>query len=340
MPNDRAGAPLRNDSDDALRGVVAFDMDGTLLDSMALIGHTAAVLLHQTFGTSFEQAERMYYRTTGKPFELQLQELFPEATPFELQDAARKFHEAKAKTAYPRADFFPEVPKLLKRLDKAGWKLVLTTGAEREMAELILERGGLGFLFDEVLGAKQGTKDQHLREFQRRWPGASIVLVGDSRFDMEAGGSVPGVTLVGRACRLPHWEVSPADMRRWGARWADYRLDRLPEVLEELLPVGGAPGTRGGRAPPERVAPGGSETLRPGALTYTGRKKCTVASCRRRATWRWRSLLLCDDHLREEARSARQRPDFLRQARERPEERAEEQAPVEDPPARSRRSKR
>lgn len=301
--------------DTSPRGVVAFDMDGTLLDSMPLIGRTASTILNQVFGTPVVEAEKMYYRTTGKPFELQLKELYPEATPFELVDTARKFHEAKAKTAYPRASFFPEVPKLLKRLDQAGWKLVLSTGAEREMAELILERGGLGFFFETVLGAQQGTKDQHLRQFQDRWPNVPLVLVGDSRFDMEAGRSVEGVTVLGRACHLHNWEVSPADMRRWGASWADYALDQLPQVLDELFPLGSEKAKRVPPPPQPASTRMGRNLTSGGAVTYTGRKRCTVASCGRRASWRWKRLLLCDEHLREEASSAVQRTQYLKEAR-------------------------
>ncbi|MDE1821921.1 MAG: HAD family hydrolase [Euryarchaeota archaeon] len=297
------------------RGVLAFDLDGTLLDSMRPIGTTASQVLHEVFGTSREEAARQYYRTTGKPFELQLRELYPEATPFELQNAANKFHELKVKNAYAHASFFPEVPKLLKRLDQAGWKLVISTGAEREMAEVLLEREGLGFFFEEVRGAKQGTKDAHLRAFHEKWPHVPLVLVGDSQFDMETGRKVKGVTLLGRACLLPSWSISPADLRRWGATWADYHLDRVPEVLEELFPRATAPGTR---VPKVLTGRGPGRNLRVyegGATTYVGKKKCNVASCRHRATWHWKNTLLCDDHLREEARSARHRNDFLKEAR-------------------------
>ncbi len=312
--------PSNSPARPTVRGVVAFDMDGTLLDSMPLIGRTAASILHETFGTPYPEAELQYYRTTGKPFELQLEELYPDATPYELQTTAKRFHEEKAKNAYAHARFFPEVPRVLKLLDRAGWKLVVSTGAEREMAEVVLEREGLGFLFEEVRGAQQGTKDAHLRSFAERWPGLPLVLVGDSRFDMEAGGHVPGVTVLGRACRLDHWEVTPADMRRWGARWADYSLENLPGVLEELFPLSA------GSAASDRPGAAGAPDIEAGARTYTGRRKCDVASCARQATWRWLRAYLCDDHLREEARSARARGSLLRATEE--EEKGERRPPV------------
>jgi phosphoglycolate phosphatase-like HAD superfamily hydrolase len=296
------------------RGVVAFDMDGTLLDDMAAIASSAAKVLHTVFGTSPLEGERMYLRTTGKPFELQLRELYPEATPFELVDAARRFHDAKVAEAYKEAHLFPEVPKLLKRLDQGGWKLVLSTGAEKEMAEVILEREGVGFLFEQFRGAAQGTKVQHLREFRKQWPHGQVVMVGDSRFDMQAARTVKGVTAIGRACLLRSWAVAPADLRRWGAAWADYDLSSLPEVLDELLPAPGAEGrvrpmfTRRGPGPNAKV-----HTT--GAQYYSGDQLCVVSGCRRKAGWSWQGAFFCDHHIAEEARSAEFRKTALKEAR-------------------------
>lgn len=299
----------------ARRGVVAFDLDGTLLDDMAQIGASAAKVLNQVFGTPAHEAERQYFRTTGKPFELQLRELYPEATPFELTDAARKFHDAKVEDAYKRAVLFPEVPKMLKRLDQAGWVLVVSTGAEREMAEVVLEREGVGFLFEEVRGAAQGTKVQHLREYRKLWPKVPLALVGDSRFDMQSARSVKGVSALGRACLLRSWAVSPADLRRWGASWADYTLEPVPEVLDELFPPPGqiAPRprlyTRKGPGPSARVH-------ERGAQTYEGEHACVVNGCHQPAAWSWQGAFFCDRHISDEARSVEFRTLALKEARQ------------------------
>lgn len=298
------------------RGVVVFDMDGTLLDDMPQIGQTAAQVLHEVFGTALPEAERQYFRTTGKPFELQLREIYPEATPFELVDAARRFHDAKVKDAYAHAAHFPEVPRMLKRLDQAGWALAIATGAEREMAEVILEREGLRFFFEDVLGAAQGTKEVHLRAYQKRWPRLPLVLVGDSRYDLESARKVPGVVAIGRACLFRSWAISPADMRRWGAAWSDYSLESLPEVLNELFPPGGRAG--GGETVKLFTArvPGPSlRVFKGGATSYRGDRKCDVSSCEEQATWRWKKAYLCDRHITEEARSAVHRQTLAEEGR-------------------------
>jgi phosphoglycolate phosphatase-like HAD superfamily hydrolase len=216
------------------RGVVLFDLDGTILDDLALISTVAADVMHGAFGTAPEEARIHYLATTGMPFEAQLAQLYPEA-PAPLRAAtARTFHQRKVAEAYARAEPFPDVPKLLKRLAANRWTLSVTTGAETEMAELILEREGLRYWFEDVLGSADGTKREHLAEYRRRYPDARTFLVGDSRFDMEAARDTPGVIPLGRASRFSGWALTPSDLKKWGAAWADYRLAELPEVLDRL----------------------------------------------------------------------------------------------------------
>ena len=227
-PKDRP-APIR-----VARGVVVFDLDGTILDDLGRICDVAADVMLKAFGTPLEEGRVHYLATTGMPFEAQLHQLYPEA-PAALRSAtSRTFHQRKVTEAYAKAKPFPEVPKLLKRLGSEGWTLAVSTGAETEMAELLLEREGLRFWFEEVLGSAEGTKREHLAEYRRRFPDVPMFLVGDSRFDMEAAVSVPGVVPVGRASSLKGWALTPTDLEKWGAQWADYSLTGLPEALDRL----------------------------------------------------------------------------------------------------------
>lgn len=232
------------------RGVVLFDMDGTLLDDLGPISEVAANVLLRAFGTPPEEGRLHYLATTGMPFEAQLAQLFPEAPVALRAQTARTFHQRKITEAYAQAEPFPEVPKLLKRLSQERWTLAVSTGAEREMAELLLEREGIRYWFEGVLGSSDGTKREHLLEYRRRYPGAPTALVGDSRFDMEAAGSLEGVVAFGRATRLPFWTLTPKDLRGWGAAWADYSLSALPEALARLLLAPSSEGRR--RASPRR----------------------------------------------------------------------------------------
>jgi len=216
------------------RGLVVFDLDGTILDDLGLISTVAADVLEKAFATPPEEGRVHYLATTGMPFEAQLSQLYPGASPEQRASTARTFHQRKVTEAYAKAKPFPEIPKLLNRLDRDGWTMTISTGAETEMAELILEREGLRYWFEEVLGSADGTKREHLAEYRRRYPGVPVFLVGDSRFDMEAAQSVPGVTALGRTSSIRGWTLTPADLAQWGAAWADSTLSALPEVLERL----------------------------------------------------------------------------------------------------------
>lgn len=216
------------------RGLVLFDLDGTLLDDLGLISEVAASVMQTAFGTDAEEARVHYLATTGMPFEAQLAQLYPDAPPALRAQTARTFHQRKVVEAYAKAKPFPEVPRVLRRLGQERWTLAVSTGAETEMADLLLEREGIRYWFEAVLGSSYGTKREHLTEYLRRYPGARCFLVGDSRFDMEAASSVAGVTPLGRASRLPSWTLSPKDLKGWGAAWADYDLSELPEVLGEI----------------------------------------------------------------------------------------------------------
>lgn len=213
-----------------------FDIDGTLLDDLSLISHVAADVMHRAFGTPLEEARIHYLATTGLPFEAQLAQLFPSAPATLRASAATTFHQRKVTEAYAHAGPFPEVPGMLKKLTQARWTLVVSTGGETEMADLILEREGLRFWFESVLGSGQGTKRDHLQEYRRRYPDSPMFLVGDSRFDMETAQSLPGTVAIGRASRVHGWALTPGDLTRWGAQWADYSLAELPEALERLAP--------------------------------------------------------------------------------------------------------
>lgn len=226
------------------RGVVVFDVDGTILDDIALISQVAGDVMERAFGTPATEARLHYLATTGLPFEAQLAQLYPTEPPEARAAAAGLFHERKIREAYATAHPFPEVPRLLRRLSTARWTLVISTGAEREMADLVLEREGIRYWFDGLLGSGQGTKREHLQEYQRRYPGAPMFLVGDSRFDMEAATGQPGVTAMGRASAVPGWTLTPADLKAWGAKWSDYSLAGLPEALESLLTVRAPKGAR------------------------------------------------------------------------------------------------
>ena len=56
---------------------VAFDFDGTLIDSMPFLSRLATELLVEHYHLQPKDAERSYWQTTGLPFVAQLEAMFP-----------------------------------------------------------------------------------------------------------------------------------------------------------------------------------------------------------------------------------------------------------------------
>jgi len=60
--------------------LLVFDLDGTLIDTMGDYADKAAALIFKHYGTPISEARRLYFETSGLPFEQQLEQLFPKAT--------------------------------------------------------------------------------------------------------------------------------------------------------------------------------------------------------------------------------------------------------------------
>lgn len=57
--------------------LLIFDLDGTLIDTMGNYADKAAALIFEHYGTPRAEARRRYFETSGLPFELQLEQMFP-----------------------------------------------------------------------------------------------------------------------------------------------------------------------------------------------------------------------------------------------------------------------
>ncbi|MGI0131139.1 MAG: HAD family hydrolase, partial [Thermoplasmata archaeon] len=89
------------------RGVVVFDLDGTILDDLGLISTVAGDVMQKAFGTPADEARIHYLATTGMPFEAQLAQLYPEAPGVLRASTAVTFHQRKVTEAYAKSKPFP-----------------------------------------------------------------------------------------------------------------------------------------------------------------------------------------------------------------------------------------
>lgn len=129
--------------------LVAFDLDGTLIDSMPWYADAATDLMVKNYGLSAEQARRDYYQTSGIPFFKQLEVLFPQDE--KNHSVAEAFEQRKSDfIAHEGFPFSEEVQTALAAMQKLGLKIAVSTSNSPQNLEISASRWPLQF--DAVLG--------------------------------------------------------------------------------------------------------------------------------------------------------------------------------------------
>jgi phosphoglycolate phosphatase len=180
---------------------VLLDLDGTLVDSAALITeHLSAALA--TVGV--DRPASGLRPLVGPPFETALPELgLTDLQTAEVITAYRATYDAVAATSTPA---FPGVPALLDRLAGAGLRLAVATSKPEHVAREIVAGVGLAGRFALVGGADHaqgrvgkaavvGSVLDRLHLDPRRHP---VLMVGDRHHDVD-GAAEHGVATVGVA---------------------------------------------------------------------------------------------------------------------------------------------
>ncbi|MGQ9811160.1 MAG: HAD family hydrolase [bacterium] len=177
--------------------VVILDFDGTVLNSMGFLIEKATRLLTENYGLIEEEARSAYIRTTGNPFSVQIEMLFP-GHPLNKKVVAQ-FERAKRENLFS-FELFPEVPQAISIMRQNGLKVSISSGNYRNLITRFLSVRRLEV--DLVMGYKKGfTKGKDHFDFARKFFECDfdrMVFVGDSRHDGEVAGAV-GVRFIARS---------------------------------------------------------------------------------------------------------------------------------------------
>ena len=215
--------------------LVAFDLDGTLLDSISSIMEGVRACWS---ALGFPEAEPdQIKRIIGLPWEHGVEILMPGAGEREVA-MVKEYHAeiARGDRAAPKRPpeaMFSEAVPLLDSLETDGYLLaIVTSRSNRRILELI---GGLDRRFVSVQTADRGPGKPNPFLLDRAMQEAGVdtedtVMVGDTIYDVQtalnAGTSAIGVT----------WGVHPAeDLRSAGAHRVASRFDQLRDQIDELL---------------------------------------------------------------------------------------------------------
>lgn len=161
---------------------IAFDFDGTLVDTMPVLGSLAVALIAERYEIDDAVADKLYWSTVGASFLEQLEELFP-GDPRNGSVAASFItaHEL----VYTDCKPFNDAVDAVRQLQREHRVTIVSSSPHRLVAwvvERIFEKHGVRF--DAVLGRDYGTKAQQLELIARTPPIGPLRFIGDAPRDM------------------------------------------------------------------------------------------------------------------------------------------------------------
>lgn len=211
------------------RGLVIFDFDGTLADTIAGIISTARTVLLRHGLTEEEMGD--VRRIIGPPFPQAFSSVYglSEEEAAQVTEEYRAIYLGLGPEGWP---LYPDVRELLVDLRAAGRTLAVASSKRQRIVECAVADNGVGGLFLAVLGKAsdaQGDKAATIgRVLERAGAGpGDAVMVGDRHHDVEAAAAcgVPcvGVTYAGTA--------APGELEAAGACAVAASVDELRRVL-------------------------------------------------------------------------------------------------------------
>lgn len=221
----------------AWRRYLAFDLDGTLIDSAPDIADAVNGLLAELGRAPLELRAVQAMIGDGAP--VLLERAFAASG---IQEAAsgfmprfKVFYDAAATS---RTTLYPEVREVLSELHREGRRLALCTNKPTEATRLVLHHFGLVDLFSAVIGGdslneRKPAKEPLLEAI--RQAGAvfgetgSAVMIGDSFTDL-ATAKAAGIDAV----IIPSGYGRPADAASQGIYHQIARFADLPGILRQL----------------------------------------------------------------------------------------------------------
>jgi len=177
--------------------VVAFDLDGTLVNTLATI-HRTLNLTREFFGF-----DTVKFEFVKEQVGLPVQELFKDLkiNDFELEGCIEKFRYLLPGNLPTPSDVYPGVVELLSKLKKKGYSLAVATSKPTKLAKLTLKAANLELYFEFIVGTDNGLHKPNpwvLNEVKRLSSKSVDFFVGDRIEDAMAAESsgIPFVAIL------------------------------------------------------------------------------------------------------------------------------------------------
>lgn len=166
------------------RGLMVFDLDGTLVDSVLDI----TLAINMTLAT--RDLPPLTRGEISPLIGLPASAIFESIGMSNSDELVAEFREHLGRLAGSHSIVFPGVEATLRLLGEQGWWLAVATNKPRALAEIVLERIGLKSNFDAILGSDglaPKPEPQIVAECMRRLPNRESWMVGDTTMDIVAG---------------------------------------------------------------------------------------------------------------------------------------------------------
>ncbi|HOS87937.1 MAG TPA: hypothetical protein PL093_00105 [Candidatus Pacearchaeota archaeon] len=166
--------------------IVMYDWDGTLVDTMPAHAALAAKCIKQTFGLPYAEAKEKYLESTGVPFDLQLEKIFPLAESALKKQCADRYHREKMFLVYGDPVTFPGAFGTIKETANVFPSAiqVVSSSTEEPCIKEWARKSKLSRYFYYILGRESGNKQQHIQKLRQEFSRSVIFFISDSAEDM------------------------------------------------------------------------------------------------------------------------------------------------------------
>ena len=137
-----------------MNAVVAFDMDGTLIDSAGDIG-AAVNRMRVSFGLTPLPRESVV-RMVGNGARVLVARALADTPGMDLDEAFRRYRHEYDTHLIDETRLYPGVPDMLEALRSAGFRLAVFTNKPYKSTRFILKGLGIEDFFPDVVGADSG----------------------------------------------------------------------------------------------------------------------------------------------------------------------------------------
>ena len=221
--------------------LVIFDLDGTLADTGRDLADSVNALRRRR-GLEVIPLRKVVARI-GQGVHNLLLNVLPPAARRDLDLAVTEFRAIYLKRCLDRTRLYPGVSKTLFSLKAARprIRMAVVSNKPRLMIEKILRGLGIRPLFSAVLGGDDTPKRKPhpfpLLKLMNRFgtSGAETMMVGDSRFDMEAGKRARC-----RVCAVTYGYETSREIGRWNPDFVIPAFPRLAGVLRRIARATGS----------------------------------------------------------------------------------------------------